>query len=312
MARIRTIKPEFHKHEDLSELPAETHLLAAALLNYADDEGYFNANPRLVQAECCPLRDLSVSVHDSLISLVEIGYLKMGMGEHGKTYGYIVNFLEHQVINRPKPSKIKGMQIPWDAYRIDHTQISEPSPPEGKGREQGKEGNRESTLSGLSEPDCAQVLAKNVPEIPDVLLAGNFGTLWRGWQAHNMPKGPRNKAMAEWTRHVTKPGVDELMVLAKADAYFEQCRRTDTKTAHVRQWLKDHRWEDDYDPPFDAGKAVDAALHEKWSRENDDHEAGHSPHGDQAAGGELQAPVRQIEGADPVRGNGGRPGADDP
>ena len=55
MARIRTIKPEFWRHEDLSALPADTHMLAAALLNYADDEGYFNANPKLVEAECFPV-----------------------------------------------------------------------------------------------------------------------------------------------------------------------------------------------------------------------------------------------------------------
>ena len=61
MARIRTIKPEFWKHEDLSALPEITHMLAAALLGYADDEGYFNANPALVKSECLPLRESSVS-----------------------------------------------------------------------------------------------------------------------------------------------------------------------------------------------------------------------------------------------------------
>ena len=38
MARIRTIKPEFWRDEDLSGLPAETALLAIGLLNHADDE----------------------------------------------------------------------------------------------------------------------------------------------------------------------------------------------------------------------------------------------------------------------------------
>jgi hypothetical protein len=56
MARIRTIKPEFWRHEDLSALPEATHMLAAQLLNYADDYGYFNANPALIKAEVSPLR----------------------------------------------------------------------------------------------------------------------------------------------------------------------------------------------------------------------------------------------------------------
>ena len=69
MARIRTIKPEFWAHEDLSELPEATHMLAAALLNYADDEGYFNANPMLIKAACSPLREPSVSIQESLTLL---------------------------------------------------------------------------------------------------------------------------------------------------------------------------------------------------------------------------------------------------
>src|SRR5687767_12313921 len=101
MARIRTIKPEFWRHEALSSLPEATHMLAAALLNYADDEGYFNANPKLVQAECCPLREPSVTLHDSLLSLCKIGYLRFGVTPDGRRYGQIVAFGDHQRINRP-------------------------------------------------------------------------------------------------------------------------------------------------------------------------------------------------------------------
>jgi len=138
VARIRTIKPEFWKHEDLSALPEATHMLAAALLNYADDEGYFNANIKLVQSECCPLREPSVSVHDSLNLLVKAGFLALGSSPDGKRYGRVVNFVEHQRVNRPKPSKIKDLEIAWDASEEDHTHVSEPSPPEGN-----REGNRE-------------------------------------------------------------------------------------------------------------------------------------------------------------------------
>jgi hypothetical protein len=140
VARIRTIKPEFWTHEDLSELPEATHMLAAALLNHADDEGYFNANPGLVKAACSPLREPSVSIQDSLKSLSEVGYLKVGTGQDGKRYGWIVKFDDHQRVNRPTPSKIKAVGIVWEGSPQTHTQLSEPSPPEGKGKEQGKEG----------------------------------------------------------------------------------------------------------------------------------------------------------------------------
>ena len=145
MSRIRTLKPEFWKHERLSALPEAAHMLAAALLNYADDDGYFNANPKLVQAECCPLREPSVSVHDSLNMLSSVGYLRLGTGSDGRRYGHIVTFSDHQRINRHTASKIKELEIVWEEAVITHTQLTEPSHLEGKGMEgNGREVERAS------------------------------------------------------------------------------------------------------------------------------------------------------------------------
>jgi hypothetical protein len=116
MGRIRTIKPEFWKHEGLSALPEATHMLAAALLNYADDEGYFNANPALIQAECFPLRELSRSVPVALLDLSNEGFLQFGTAANGRRYGRIVHFRNHQTINKPTPSKIKSLEIVWEDY----------------------------------------------------------------------------------------------------------------------------------------------------------------------------------------------------
>ena len=192
MARIRTIKPEFWKHEDLSALPADTHMLAAALLNHADDEGYFNANPRLVQAECCPLRDLSVSVHDSLNKLAEIGYLKLGEVLDGKRYGHVVKFADHQVISRAKDSKIKALGIAWS----NPGAIQDCSAPEGKGREQGREGKEKSSdPNGSGEPSVSP--AEDLLEIPLSLRKphhGDYGALLFGpgldWLADVLGKPP--------------------------------------------------------------------------------------------------------------------------
>lgn len=157
MARIRTIKPEFWKHEDLSALPEITHMLAAALLNHADDEGYFNANPALVKAECLPLRESSVSTHDSLQSLAKVGFIELGVGEDGKRYGRVVKFDEHQRVNRPTPSKIKAMQVVWESSITTHAQLSESSPPERKGTGKGKEQGREEETSSLRSDSSASL-----------------------------------------------------------------------------------------------------------------------------------------------------------
>lgn len=181
MARIRTVKPEFWKHEDLSSLPEATHLLAAALLNYADDDGYFNANPKLIQAECCPLRDPSVTVHDSLKHLARIGYIRLGTGEDGKRYGVIATFAEHQVINRPKPSKIKVMPIVWDEADTNHGCVTDPSPPEGN-REQGtgKGTGKGVVLAPVGAPPAEQDDHFEIPVTLDRSDAAEAVRRWNG------------------------------------------------------------------------------------------------------------------------------------
>ena len=139
MGRIRTIKPEFTTDEELSSLPADTHLFAAGLLCYADDEGYFNANAGLVKAAIFPLRESSVSAQEMLNQLEKIGYLKLGSTLDGKRWGQVVKFSVHQRVNRPTPSKIKDLEIQWGSSPTPHLLFSEPSLSEGKGKEVGTE-----------------------------------------------------------------------------------------------------------------------------------------------------------------------------
>lgn len=135
MGRIRSIKPEFTQDEELSSLPAETHLLAAGLLCYSDDDGYFNANHGLVKAAIFPLRESSLSIHDILTQLANIGFIRLGTAADGKHYGHVVKFTEHQRVNRPTPSKIKGLPIQWENSVSTHGGLSEDSLPERKGKE---------------------------------------------------------------------------------------------------------------------------------------------------------------------------------
>lgn len=102
MARIRTIKPEFWTDEDMAEVSEPACLLAIGLLNYADDEGYFNANPKLIKAAVFPIREPSVPIPVLIRELSNCGYLSMFSTPDGKHFGVITNFLKHQVVNKPK------------------------------------------------------------------------------------------------------------------------------------------------------------------------------------------------------------------
>lgn len=137
MARIRTVKPEMAQDEDLASCSIEAQLLAIRLLNFADDEGYFKAHPALIKASCFPLID-SLNVPVMLRELSEVGYLRLETGSDGKDYGQIVNFLKHQSINKPYPSKIKDLIAVPECSGSDTGALPSGMEWNGKGMEQGK------------------------------------------------------------------------------------------------------------------------------------------------------------------------------
>src|SRR5581483_1754658 len=107
LMRIRTVKPEFWSHEAMSTLPAETALLALALLTYSDDEGFFNANPRLIQAALFPLRELSRTITVMVQELSSIGYVEVRNLSDGRQIGRVCNFDKHQSVPKAQRSKLK-------------------------------------------------------------------------------------------------------------------------------------------------------------------------------------------------------------
>lgn len=133
MSRIRTIKPDFWRNEDLSLVSSEAALLAIGLLNFADDEGFFQANPRLIQADIFPLRELSCTPTVLLEELSKIGFVRLFSGSDGKPYGEVVNFRKHQVINKPSASKFKGLDELPESYGSPTLTLL--SGKEGKGKE---------------------------------------------------------------------------------------------------------------------------------------------------------------------------------
>ena len=180
MGRIRSIKPEFNSNEGLSSVSASAHLLAEALLCYADDEGFFNANPALVRAGTCPLRKDFKNIKKLLNELVSIGYVEIGIHKE-KQFGRIVNFANHQRISHPTPSKMSKLNILWkNSLEIPRKfpkssgnplensggqQEISGEPPEDFRQEQGT-GNREQGTGGGIPEDL-----RNTAETPSALRA---------------------------------------------------------------------------------------------------------------------------------------------
>jgi len=233
MPRIRTVKPEFWLNEELAELPPETRLLAIGLLNQSDDEGYFKASPAILKGAVFPFNDPSVSVQTMLTQLSQINYISLHKGSDGKSYGFVVNFVKHQVINRPTKSKIKDLVNLSENSVSIHAQITENSVPERKGKEQGKE----------------QGSGKEHENTRSQLLAW-FDSLWDSFDPSFGEKGSRKNALTQFKRINPDQQLFDL-ILASAEKQLSVKRMQDANGTffapfqHVERWLKNRRWEDE-------------------------------------------------------------------
>ncbi len=220
MARIRTIKPTFWTDEDMAEVSEAACLLAIGLLNYADDEGYFNANPKLIKAAVFPLREPSGSIPVLLQELSNCGYIRLFSAQNGKRFGLIINFTKHQVINKKTISKIKEMDLIPEDYGSDTGEL----PPGKEGK--GKERNIKTTLSGAHEenfipdPDAEDPPVGNWSDYP-----GKF-VMTGHWQ----PDPDFSRKAAQWGVILNEPYRPE--ELAEFVTYWQ----AEGKAKHHAQW----------------------------------------------------------------------------
>jgi hypothetical protein len=166
--RIRTIKPEFWQNETIATLPEFTRLLAIALLNYADDHGYFMANHKLIAGNLFPFEEDSKKIPRSIQELSCVDYLELGIDSKGRQVARVVNFDKHQRVDKPKPSIIKEDFIIQEASKNRPRRIQDASKEEGKGigkeMEKGMEQGKESSCPISSDDsEILQFIWKSVP-----------------------------------------------------------------------------------------------------------------------------------------------------
>lgn len=154
MARIRSIKPSFFRHEALFELERDTGLpirvAFAGLWTAADREGRFVWRPRQLKLDCLPYDEVDFS--RVLDALATRGFIQK-YTVAGVDYGCIPSWNQHQVINnRESASEIPAFSetpaIPTPPTRDARVDDASATPlvqvqGEGKGREGEREGNGE-------------------------------------------------------------------------------------------------------------------------------------------------------------------------
>lgn len=212
MARIRTIKPDFFRHEVLQDLESENPgmypmMVFAALWGHCDKEGRFEWRPRLLKLDILPFLDFDLQ---TTLTLLEDAGLIQRYEVAGKQYGLVPTFGEHQRISGKEAQEAAKFPEPVGEIPVKQPRSTrdEPESQEGKGREKEREGNGE--------------IAKLVSQLPDDIdLAVQ---LWnemaeRIWQKRQVHKLTAARKSALRRRLQDCGGVDGwIAALAKVEA----------------------------------------------------------------------------------------------
>jgi len=182
--RIRTIKPEFFTHEELSDLEISSklpiRLSFIGLWCAADREGRFKWKPRSLGIQILPYDDIDFSL--ILDALVSKGFVKRYEVD-GSEYGFIPSFPRHQVINnREQASSIPSFDQELtresgvddacsDALKSRESGVTHACQGEGKGKEgKGREGKSDK-------------LELDLP-----FETSEFHAAWSSWETHRAEK----------------------------------------------------------------------------------------------------------------------------
>lgn len=253
MARIRTIKPDFFRHEGLFEAEREEGLplrvAFAGLWTAADREGRFAWSPRALKLDCLPYNDVDFArVLDALATRAFI----VKYAVDGREFGHIPSWHEHQVINNrekasaiPDPNENNRLTC---APRVDHACATPlvQGQAEGKGKEgKGRNSGRVHDATVLGE---RSILTDNL-----------FADFWAAYPKREgaNPKAPAKKEFVALVK--SRVPADE--IIAGARGYAEEQRRIGKLgTSYVAQavtWLNQQRWQDYRPRPEDAERNAD-------------------------------------------------------
>ncbi len=163
MARIRSIKPEFFKHEELFDAEMETgfplRVAFSGLWTVCDREGRFEWRPRKLKTDVMPYDDIDFS--RVLDALATRGFI-VKYTVDGDEYGYVPSWNRHQIINN-REAKSSIPQPPEnieasDASSTREARVNEIAKGSMEGEGKGK-GYSEANASGADAPIDFEKLA---------------------------------------------------------------------------------------------------------------------------------------------------------
>lgn len=253
MSRIRTVKPDLFRHEELfdAELSSGLPLRLAfvGLFTVADCAGRFIWKPRTIKLDVLP-HD-AVDFAAVLAALEQHGFIRSYIVE-GVKYGFIPSFTKHQRLQTkeieagssfPDPSLDSGTKPENIQVRTgcvpENIQVRTGTQPEaqegeeeGKGREEERKENISAQAPDAQPADPALPITETAAT-PDVHDA-DFATFWDAYP-QRAGGNPKPAALKAWKAR-RKDGHAADRMIAGAVAYADYCLVTGKlQTEYVKQ-----------------------------------------------------------------------------
>ena len=237
--RIRTIKPEWLDDGRMSACSSDARVLSVGLILHADDEGRGRLT-RALPFVVFPSATNPIRTFDAAMAELRDWFV-VEYEANGDQLFELPNFAKHQVINRPKPSKIPASS---DASLTDHGSITDESVTDqcrkgkGKGNREGEQGTGKGTGEGL-DPGGSSAVAERVFSVwveafkksPSTTLTptrrSKITARLRRFTADQLCEAVRNAAKDPWRQEA--PVRHELATLLRSDEHVENHLATKPK-----------------------------------------------------------------------------------
>jgi hypothetical protein len=246
--RIRSIKPEFWRSDDIASLDWETRLFFIGLWSYVDDNGVGIDRLASIAADLFS-GDLErdppetfARVSRGLQTLSEAGRITRYVVEN-KAYLEITNWSKHQRID--KPNKPRFPRSDDDAAQIRDT-LARVAGKEASGT--GEQGNR-----GTGEQGKEPLSTSGERETKSI-----YSDVFEAWYERYPRKQSKGDAFKAWESLRKAKVLPDMETLCEAaEAYSRQVAGLEPKYMKLPGgWLRDHKWDDEALPTFTAPASI--------------------------------------------------------
>lgn len=220
MARIRTIKPEFFRHEALQDLeianPGKYPMMVfEALWGHCDSKGRFEWKPRMLKLDILPFLPFDMA---ETLSILENAGMLHRYSVYGKEYGLIDTFEKHQRLSGKELTEGEKFPAPCGEELVKQSgSVGEiPESQEWKGREKEEEGK--GVVAAPTENFPAAIAP--VPEKPESELQASCKETWAGYsfayeQRYQVKPVRNQKVNALVKQFVQRIGFEESPLIAE-------------------------------------------------------------------------------------------------